>query len=191
MPYVDVPFGPEEHQRAPDPERCWVAAVFRGTAYAVRRDVFLSLEGFRALIVHQGEEHDFALRLLGAGYAVRLGRADPIHHFVSPNRDRTRMLVYGRRNELLVSFTRFPFPADVAAMTVYALKALREGIRERHLRETLRGLRFGLASCWALRAEREPIAWRTVVLDRRLRRHRALPIDEVGRFLRTPGEAAA
>jgi GT2 family glycosyltransferase len=186
MPYVDVPVGPEEHQRAPDPVTCWVAPVFRGTAYAVRRDVFLDLGGFRALIVHQGEEHDFALRLLGAGYAVRLGRAEPIHHFVSPNRDLTRMAVYGRRNELLVSFTRFPLPAAVAAMTGYTLKALRAGVREGDLATTLRGLRFGLASCWRLRGERDPLPWRALWLDRRLRRHRALPIGAVGSLLRAP-----
>ena len=191
MPYVDVPVGPDEHQRAPDPVTCWVAPVFRGTAYAVRRDVFLDLGGFRALIVHQGEEHDFALRLLGAGYAIRLGRADPIHHFVSPKRDLTRMLVYGRRNELLVAFTRFPFPADVAAMAGYVLKALRTGVRQGHLGTTLRGLRFGLASCWRLRHERDPLPWRALWLDRRLRRSGALPIGDVGGLLRPIGEGEA
>jgi GT2 family glycosyltransferase len=112
IPYIDVRRGPEEHQRAPVAHGRWATPVFRGTAHALRRDVFLRLGGYRGSIVHQGEEIDFALRMLDGGFVVRLGNADPIHHFESPSRSMRRMEFYFRRNEILLATTYFRPPVQ-------------------------------------------------------------------------------
>jgi glycosyltransferase involved in cell wall biosynthesis len=179
MPYFDVKTGSSEQQRAPDDTGVWVGPTFRGTAFAVERDTFLAVGGFRELIVHQGEEPDLALRLLATGRVVRLGRGDPIHHFESPRRDLSRMARYGRRNELLLAFTYFPFPWNVAAIAAWTARGILIGARLRVMRATLRGLCEGVVVCWRLRRERRPVSRPTMRLDRRLRRSGALPLESV------------
>jgi glycosyltransferase involved in cell wall biosynthesis len=110
IPFVDKNQSEKINQSAPRGDGTYVTDSFRGTAYAVRRDVFLSLAGFSDDIVHQGEESDFAIRLLQHGYFVRLGRAEPIFHFESPKRNLQRMTVYGWRNTLLFTWRYVPFP---------------------------------------------------------------------------------
>jgi glycosyltransferase involved in cell wall biosynthesis len=183
IPYIDVGNDDVVRQRAPDDDGRWVAATFRGTAYAVRREPFLALGGFRENIFHQGEEPDFSLRMLDAGWLVRLGRAAPIHHFASPDRSVRRMDIYGRRNEILLCFTLLPFPSDVVVASGYALKGLRLGLRVGRPGAMLRGMLLGLRDSWWLRAERRPVRHRTVVLDRRLRRAGRLSLDQVERSL--------
>lgn len=67
-------------QNAPDIDGIWVTDSFRGTSYALKRDVFLRLGGYREQIIHQGEESDFCIRLLDRGFIARLGFGDMIIH---------------------------------------------------------------------------------------------------------------
>ena len=187
MPYVDVRHGPQEHQRPPDANGRWVAPTFRGTAYAVRRDAFLAVGGFRAAIRHQGEEPDLALRLLAAGLVVRLGRAAPIHHFESADRNLHRMDVYGRRNELLLCWTRYPAPWHLLAGAGYAVKGMILGVRVGRPRAMATGIAMGVRDCVRLRAGRRPVTHAVFRLDRRLRRAGTLPLDVVAPDL--PGHA--
>jgi GT2 family glycosyltransferase len=180
VPYVDMGRDArQEHQRAPEPFGRWTTPSFRGTAYAVRRDVFLKLNGFRELIVHQGEERDYTLRMLAAGYLVRLGRADAIHHFESPKRDIKRMSHYGRRNEQLLASTYFPFPMNAALMLLYALKGIHLGLQLGNTGQMVRGIAAGLRSSWRLRGERQPLSWRNVLLYRSFSHRGALPLDDI------------
>ena len=45
-----------------------VVASFIGFAHLLRRDVFLDLGGYQESFIYYGEEKDFCLRLLDAGY---------------------------------------------------------------------------------------------------------------------------
>jgi glycosyltransferase involved in cell wall biosynthesis len=182
LPYIDVGIDDTVRQRAPDDRECWIAPTFRGTAYAVRRDVFLTLGGFREVIFHQGEEVDFSLRMLDAGWFVRAGRGAPIHHLTSPDRSVRRMDVYGRRNEMLLCFTLLPFPADVVSAIAYAAKGLLLGVRVRRPLTMCEGILKGLADAWRLRAQRRAVHWRTVAADRRLRRAGVLALAELQRL---------
>lgn len=184
IPYDDIEDGQiSGGQRPPTTPGHWVVPTFRGTAHALRRDVFLALGGFREEIVHQGEEDDFCIRLLAAGYVVALGRADRICHYPSRSRDVERMAVYSQRNMVLWCFRFFPFPLSVAMMVGYAGKGLVIGRRHRMARAMIRGLASGLRESWAARDERRPLSWRIAMLDRHLRRHRALPLEELERLL--------
>jgi glycosyltransferase involved in cell wall biosynthesis len=179
IPYIDVRRGPEEHQRAPVPHGRWATPVFRGTAHALRRDIFLRLGGYRGSIVHQGEEIDFALRMLDAGFVVRLGNADPIHHFESPSRSARRMEFYVRRNEILLSTTYFRWPYNFVAAFGYALRGVYYGARVGHAGSAFEGIRAGVRVSWQLRHERRPIRRDTARLLGRLRRAGPLRVEQI------------
>jgi GT2 family glycosyltransferase len=187
IPYEDVRNGRViSSLRAATPPDRSVVPTFRGTAYAVRRDVFRAIGGFRQEIVHQGEEADFCLRLLSAGYVVRLGRADEIIHHSSASRDLERMDIYGQRNVLLWSFTFFPFPLGAVMMFGYAARAVLWGVRVGRPISMMRGVGYGLGACWALRSGRRPLSWKLALLDRRVRRAGLLPLEDVEKMLPNP-----
>jgi GT2 family glycosyltransferase len=125
IPCVEPNKGNQVVQRAPDAD-CWITDSYVGTAHAVRRDVFLALGGYRAGLIHQGEERDFCLRMLAAGYLVRLGQADAISHYESPKRDTRRMDYYGRRNDILFAWHLVPaaaLPLHLAGTTINGVRS--------------------------------------------------------------------
>jgi glycosyltransferase involved in cell wall biosynthesis len=186
VPYIDVSRETIVRQRAPEEAGCWIASTFRGTAFAVRRDAFLASSGFREAIFHQGEEPDLSLRLLDAGYVVRLGRASPIHHFESPDRSLRRMDVYGRRNEILLCSTYLPVPWNIAFAAGYAAKGVRLGLRLRRPLPMLEGIALGMRDSWRMRRQRQPVSRATAALDRRLRRAGTLELRDVAAALPAP-----
>jgi glycosyltransferase involved in cell wall biosynthesis len=124
IPYVEPHKSKEEFQKAADRSSIWVTDSFRGTAYAIRRDVFLELEGYREQIRGQNEEPDFCIRLLNSGLLVALGFGDNILHHESPRRDWRRQDFYGRKNDILFTWRNVPmpyFPAHLLGTTLYGL----------------------------------------------------------------------
>jgi glycosyltransferase involved in cell wall biosynthesis len=71
IPYIEPNKGNRLEQRAPDAHGPWITDCFKGTAHALRRDIFLELDGYRDRLVHQGEERDYCIRMLSAGLVVR------------------------------------------------------------------------------------------------------------------------
>jgi glycosyltransferase involved in cell wall biosynthesis len=188
IPHVDIgrPDGAWA-PRAPDRDAVWVTAVFVGTAHALRRDVFLALGGYREDLFHQGEEDDLCVRMLDAGWWVRLGTADtPIRHHVSPRRDLERMDIYGPRNLLLHLWRNAPGPLLPSYLVGYAAKSLLIGLRGRRPTRTLRGLGRGIAAILAGRGSRRPVRRATWRVDRRLRRERAVRLEDVEPALSRP-----
>ena len=55
-----------------------------GGMVALRRDVYLGLGGYRTSYFIQVEEPDLCIRMLQAGYVVRLGWSEPLRHLESP-----------------------------------------------------------------------------------------------------------
>ena len=163
MPYVDVPQGEQVLQRAPDDGGTYVTHRFRGTAHALRRDLFVSLGGYRGELFQQAEEPDFCLRLVDRGFLVRLGRADPVRHFASPRRNLDRIWFYECRNDILFAWHNVPMPdlvAQLAKTTVHMLW-LGRGVRRTGL--FARGLFAGYTAALRNRSGRRPVgraAWR-------------------------------
>ena len=164
-------------QRPPSPHGQWVTDCFVGTAYAVRRDIFLAVGGFRGSLIHQGEERDFCLRMLAAGWVVRLGRADALHHYESPNRSTARMDYYGRRNDILFAWHHVPHLALAPHLVGTTINAVRSAARAGRWRDMMRGTMAGYAGLHSI--DRAPVTTDIYRLHRRLKTAAAVPLTDV------------
>ncbi len=184
IPYVDVNRDPQARQRAPAADTAYATDRFIGTAHALRRDVFLRVGGYRDGLVHQGEEGDYCLRMLDAGFVVRLGNADPIHHFESPRRDFRRMDYFGARNAVVfvwqnvsMPYLLWHWPAVIVRVFLHTLQPVRLWTRAS-------GLAAGLVRCFTV--ARVPVSRQTYLLSRHLAA-RPQPISAVPRLMRASG----
>ena len=89
-----------------------------GCAHAVRREIVLSLGGYREFFIHQGEERDLCLRMIAAGFRIVYGGQGLIVHMVSPKRQLDRVTYYASRNGLLFDILNLPVP-DVLIRLVW------------------------------------------------------------------------
>lgn len=176
IPFIDVNKSPRVNQQAPDGNDVYVTNTYIGTAHAVRRELFLKLGGYREMLFHQGEESDFCLRMLDAGYVVRCGRADVIHHFESPRRDITRMSLFGRRNDILHAWHNVPMPYLLPHLAATTINGLRHGLRIRRPLLMFRGLGRGYFACLGEFTQRRPVSAKTYQLYRRLKHEGPLPL---------------
>jgi glycosyltransferase involved in cell wall biosynthesis len=187
IPFIDVRKDNVVRQSAPDDQRVYVGPSFIGTAHALRRELFLTIGGYREFIFHQGEEIDFCLRMLDAGYVVRLGRADPIHHFESPRRDFRRMDLYGRKNEILFVWHNAPARYVPWRLTRAAIGGVLDGFKQHRAWRMTRGVLWGFACIiprWRFRRPVSPEAFR---LFRHIVDRRVVPLDDIeNRLLANP-----
>ena len=179
IPYVDVKKSTDILQRAPDAEGRYCTFSFRGTAHALRRDLFLRLGGYREHLVHQGEEMDYCIRMLDAGYVVRLGHSDIINHYESPKRSFERMDHYGRRNDILFVWHNVPGVAAAPYMVGTAVNGIRAMIRSGRPHNMISGMAAGIADCVKYYSKRNPVALDTFRLYRRLKTNGPLPYEDV------------
>ena len=188
IPYIEPKRGNRTMQMAPSRGDVWVVDTFVGTAHAVRRDLFLKLGGYRENLVHQGEESDFCIRMLNAGWVVRTGTADMICHFESPKRDFRRMDFHGPRNSVLFAWQNVPgsfLPVHFAVTTV---RCLIHTYRPDRMAIRLRGILDGYRACCY--AERQPVSASIYRLSRRLKKAGPLRLSDIesmlGNFERGP-----
>jgi GT2 family glycosyltransferase len=101
---------PSDMQPSPATYSCIVPS-FIGFAHLLRRDVFLALGGYREDFIYYGEEKDFCLRLLDAGYRTVYLPGARVGHIPSPaGRSRTRYLRFVVRNDCLNALYNDPIP---------------------------------------------------------------------------------
>lgn len=184
IPYVDVRQDPGAvKQGAPAAGGPFVFAGFRGTAHAIRRDVFLALGGYREAILHQGEEMDYCIRLLDAGYVVAGFATDPILHHESPRREFDRIDVLGRRNDVLFAWWNVPMPYLPVHLAATVVNGIRFGVAEGRLEPMLRGIAMGLRDVLALGVPRRAVRARTYRLHRRLKKRGPVPLASIADLL--------
>ncbi len=183
IPFINVNRDNPIRRSAPGGEDIHVAATYVGTAHALRRELFLRLGGYREFLFHQGEEEDYCIRMLASGYVVRVGRTDPIHHFESPKRDRKRMDLYGRRNNVLFAWCNVPLVNLPGRLLAATLSGLREGIRQRNLPRMMHGLGMGYAAIFRYWSQRSPVPVRTHRAFRRLCGRPNVQLSEVEKWL--------
>ena len=179
IPYIDVKKNPAVRQLAPDAENVWITDSFIGTAHAVRRDVFLTMNGYREHLVHQGEEGDLCLRMLESGWLVRLGCSKPVFHHESPRRDFRRMDFYGRRNDVLFAWHNVPTSWLLFHLIATTKNGILFGLRVGRPWRMLTGLLRGYLDCLRYWRRREPVNVGTYKLSRMLKKKGACKIQEV------------
>jgi GT2 family glycosyltransferase len=87
---------------------CFVPSYI-GFAHLLRRDVALALGGYRDSLRFYGEEKEFCLRLLDAGYRVAYLPGARVGHLADPvGRDQTLWLRYVIRNDCLSALYNEP-----------------------------------------------------------------------------------
>lgn len=168
IPYTEPRKSSTVFQKAPSDKNIYITDDYIGTSHALRKDLFLQIGGYREFLFHQGEEKDLCIRMLEAGYVVRLGGADLIHHMESPKRDYRRMDYYGCRNAILFAWLNVPWlvlPIHLAATT---LKCLLWSLEPCRLWVRLKGLIAGYRSFFEF--TRKPVSLTTYRKFRRLAR---------------------
>jgi glycosyltransferase involved in cell wall biosynthesis len=179
IPYIEPHKSSITQQQAPPGNIVFIKDAFIGTAHAVRKDLFLSLGGYREFLVHQGEERDFCIRMLAAGCVVRLGRADVIHHMESPRRDYQRIDFYGRRNDILFAWYNVPWPYFPLHLAGTILNGFISIARTGRPASMLRGMASGLVECFRRWPERRPVSLAVYTLNRLLKKKGPFPLDQI------------
>jgi GT2 family glycosyltransferase len=180
IPSVDVnqPGQPFFHQGPPD-DAVWVVEAYRGTAYAIRRDLFTKLGGYKVSFFHQGEEGEYCIRMLNAGYVTRLGAASPIHHFESPKRDRSRMFIHDARNRVLFAWYNVPLPDLLVHLPATMLRAIRHGSKHHYAWAASRGVMFGIGMIFKQLNQRRPVSRQVYRLSRQLRKQGPVKLEAI------------
>ena len=179
IPYVEPCNSSERFQNAPSVDAIWVSDSFRGTAYAVRRQVFLRLGGFRDQIVHQGEEMDFSIRLLNFGFIVRLGIGDSIIHYEVPQRDRRRIDFYGRRNDILFAWQNVPMPYFPMHLLATTFNGFRYALRSKSFHSMISGILSGYLDMCSNRHWRQPVSRSSYRLQRALKKRGPKMLNDI------------
>jgi GT2 family glycosyltransferase len=139
--------------------------AFIGFAHLLRRSLFRALGGYRARFVFYGEEKDFCLRMLEAGYRVVYLPDALVAHVPAPQgRHPVRYVRYAIRNDCLSTLYNEPWPLVAAGLPVrlWRYRRMAAGIPG--------GDRGGFAwligelgrALSTLASERRPVRWATV-----------------------------
>ena len=167
---------------APGDGRTHVTNSFIGTAYGVRRDVFQRLGGFQEALYHWGEESEFCLRLLAAGFVVAVNTRPHIRHFPGSVAGKYTRQVnrYLYRNRLLTLWWNAPTLYVAPLLAMQTALALKQGVTHpRDLPTVIEGLTMGLATMVRSWRTRRAIPRPFFNLWLELRRRKLVPIDEV------------
>jgi len=177
IPYLEPLRDNQIRQAAHDAAEIWVTDRFVGTAHALLRGLFLKLGGYREHLLHQGEEGDYCLRMLEAGYVTCLGSADPIYHYESSKRSFERMDFYGRRNDILFAWHNVPMPYLPIHLVATTLNGFAHvATRAKHPFRMLSGIMNGYRDCARRWSKRRPVRASVYRLHRRLKKRGPLPL---------------
>ena len=163
---------PASMQPSPVSYPCYVP-TFIGFAHLLRRSVFLELGGYREAFHFYGEEKDYCLRLLNAGYHVVYLPSALVAHITDPSgRSESRYLRYVIRNDCLSALYNEPLPLPLATVP---LRLVRYGSMRRN-----GSVRDPAGPFWIVKelavslprviADRTPMRWSSLREWRRLRR---------------------
>ena len=163
---------PSSMQPAPVDYPCWIP-TFIGFAHLLCRRTFLSLGGYREMLHYYGEEKEYCLRLLDAGYkVVYLPKCGIVHAPDPSGRDPLRYYRYYTRNDCLNALLNFPWPLALGLVGMRLVGYNRTLWRHMTLRD-LPGRRWlvqELRTGWSeIVKKRRAVRWQTVRLWQRLK----------------------
>ena len=178
IPYINVRRNSTVRQRAPDDRRIYLTNAFVGVAHAIKRSAFLEAGKYREQFFMDREESDLCIRLYDAGYVVRLGRADPIHHLESEMRDFARVDYLGSRNQVWFVWQNVPGIYLLPHLLVTTAKIVCHTFVPRRLWRRFKGIGEAYIAIVRGKAERKPVRGVVYRAFRFLGRHEASD-DEV------------
>lgn len=167
---------PSAMQPAPVSYACYVSA-FIGFAVLLRRTPFLKLGGYQEAFHFYGEEKDYCLRLLDAGYSVAYLPSALIAHVPDPSgRNPARYLRHVIKNDCLSAMFNEPCPMMIASVPIrlarYGRMRRTSGISDPGgLWWIIGQLVTSMPRVWR---GRRPVRWASVRHWRRLRAYPAL-----------------
>ena len=157
-------------QPAPVDYTCYVP-TFIGFAHILRRRLFIDLAGYRESFHFYGEEKDYCLRMLDAGFnIVYMPRARVVHAPDPAGRSRSKYVRYVIRNDCLFALYNEPLPLALVSVPIRLgrYRSMTRDFDDRGgfawiVRELVRQLPSILGS-------RRPVSWTTVRQWRRVGR---------------------
>ncbi len=179
IPFINILQSPKTLSAAPSKDKIYAAYDFYGGMVAFRREAFLQVGGYEALYFMHVEEPDLSIRLLDAGYVVRLGVADALQHHESPIRNLRRLHELGPRNHVLYAWQHVPTPHLAAHLLGTTVLCLRHTIKIGHPWLGMRGILRGYAACLREWRKRRPVSREVYRLSRELKKRGAVPLDEI------------
>jgi glycosyltransferase involved in cell wall biosynthesis len=184
IPWRNVPGQLGFTDQAPDLNNIYVCMSFTGLGHAIRRDLFLALSGYRDYLLGGSEEVDFCVRLLDAGYVVRLGHADHVNHYESKVRNIPRQAYRAARNAILFAWyyaPRFVLPVHALGSATHTLVY---GSKHGFWAARVKGVVAGFGGWLPQWKARSPLSWQCYCLYRRLMRSHPLRLEEIETKLR-------
>jgi len=154
---------PSPKQPAPTEYSCYVAS-FIGYACLLRREVFLALGGYRSRFHYYGEEKEYCLRMLDAGYqVVYLPDARVVHLEDPAGRNLKRILRLTVRNNCLSAIYNEPWALMLVSIparlfSYFKLKRAQQVKDAGGLGWVIHQLVSMLPLAWQ---ERRPLRWST------------------------------
>ena len=157
-------------QPAPVDYTCYVP-TFIGFAHILRRRLFLELAGYRESFHFYGEEKDYCLRMLDAGFDIIYMPSARVVHAPDPaGRSQSKYVRYTIRNDCMFALYNEPLPLALVSVPIrlWRYLSMSRGFDDRGgfvwiVRELVRQLPAILGS-------RRPVSWTTVRLWRRVGR---------------------
>ncbi|MDP9173113.1 MAG: glycosyltransferase family 2 protein [Planctomycetota bacterium] len=190
LPFINILQDKTVHTAYADPAKIMVTYDYFGGMVAIRRDLYEAVGGYRSYMFIQIEEPDLSIRLLDAGYVVRLGWADPLEHMESPLRDHTQRDRQGPRNLVLFSYYNVPWPIFPLHLAGTTLLCLRHGLQTGHIDRVVRGLWQGYSGIFHELGKRKSVKQKTYHLTRMLRKVGSMPLTELETHLPSMREFA-
>jgi GT2 family glycosyltransferase len=185
IPVIDTYRKKEYGLHLPNNRDIFVDQQFAGTAYALRVDIFKKLDGFREFLWGWGEEDDYCLRLLDAGYFVRCGRADHIYHHVSPSRNLARIAYYSSRNSIIYTYANVPMPYFMIHLVGTTLINFYSSLKRGFIVPTIKGLIRGYIDALVGPIKRAPVHIKVYKLSRKMRKDGVLTLSKAQELLIT------
>jgi glycosyltransferase involved in cell wall biosynthesis len=179
MPFINTLQNGPLMSAAPDSSQIWTSNEYWGGMVAIRRDVYLGVGGYRPYMFIQTEESDMSIRMLQAGYVVRWGSADPIHHLESPLRDNPRRHRQGPRNNILYAYYNIPSRYLPGHLILTSALCLKFGFKIGHPVLAAQGLLQGYRGILHEWHERAPVSPAIYRLTRKYKREGPLPLSAV------------
>jgi glycosyltransferase involved in cell wall biosynthesis len=183
LPFINVLKDSVVRTAAPKDGSILATLDYFGGMVALRRDVYLGVGGYRTFYMIQVEEPDLCIRMMQAGYIVRLGWSEPLKHLESPLRDTPRRDRQGARNHLLYLHYNVPWPYYPFRVAGTSLALFIHGIKYRVPMRVLRGIFAGYGAMAHEISARKPVSSAVYHLSTLLRRRHGVPLQEIESML--------